>query len=34
MRVDYEKPGLYEYKTWFGKFVARKETMGYEEYEE
>uniref|UniRef100_A0A7S1IHM9 Uncharacterized protein n=1 Tax=Eutreptiella gymnastica TaxID=73025 RepID=A0A7S1IHM9_9EUGL len=34
MRVDYEKPGLYEYKTWFGKFVARKETMGFEEYDE
>lgn len=34
MRVNYEKPGLYEYRTWFGKFVARKPTMGFEEIEE
>merc|ERR1711957_901163 len=34
MRVDYEKPGLYEYRTWFGKFVARKPVMGFPEEEE
>lgn len=34
MRVNYEKPGLYEYETWFGKFIPRTTQFGFVEEEE
>jgi|EP00670_Eutreptiella_braarudii_P006865 hypothetical protein len=34
MRVDYEKPGLYEYRTWFGQFIPRTPMYGFVEEEE
>jgi len=33
-KVDYEKPGMYEYSTWFGKFVPRTWQYGYLSKEE
>lgn len=34
MRVNYEKPGLYEYETWFGKFIPRTIQFGFAEAED
>uniref|UniRef100_UPI002FE4FAA6 COX6b-1 n=1 Tax=Euglena gracilis TaxID=3039 RepID=UPI002FE4FAA6 len=34
MRVNYEKPGLYEYDTWFGKFLPRTPQFGFAESDE
>eukprot|EP00669_Euglena_mutabilis_P006727 TRINITY_DN2233_c0_g1_i1.p1 TRINITY_DN2233_c0_g1~~TRINITY_DN2233_c0_g1_i1.p1 ORF type:complete len:299 (-),score=70.93 TRINITY_DN2233_c0_g1_i1:62-922(-) len=34
MKLNYEKPGLYEYQTWFGKFIPRTAQFGFTEAEE